>query len=130
MAENNRQRVRRGFMGGGGHMRGPVEKPKDLKGTVKKLWGYLAKYKIPLFFVIIFAVLSTAFSIIGPKKLGDATTIIYNGVMNIIANNGQGMDFAGIRNIMLWLIRIIFNKYGVFISAGTYNGWSNNKNNI
>jgi len=105
MAENsnNRPRVHRGPMGGG-HRMGLVEKPKDLKGTMKKIWQYLSKYKIALLFVIIFAVLSTTFSIIGPKKLGDATTIIYNGVMNIVANNGQGMDFHGIANIMFLLI--------------------------
>ena len=70
MAENNnnRPRVRRGPMGGGHHM-GLVEKPKDLKGTMKKLWQYLSKYKIALFFVLIFAILSTTFSIIGPRKL-------------------------------------------------------------
>ena len=112
MAETRNRPRMRGFMGGGGHMRGPVEKPKDLKGTVKKLWGYLSKYKIPLIFVLIFAVLSTTFSIIGPRKLGDATTIIYNGVMNIIANNGQGMDFVGIRNIMFWLIGLYVVSMG------------------
>ena len=62
-----------GPMGGprAGHV---TEKAKDFKGTTKKLIGqYLSKYKIGLIIVIIFAVGSTIFSIIGPKILGDST---------------------------------------------------------
>ena len=52
-----------------------VVKPKDFKGTTKKLVkGYLAKYKIKLLVVFIFAVASTVFTIVGPKVLGNATT--------------------------------------------------------
>ncbi len=81
-----------------------VEKAKDIKGTVKKLLKYISKYKIMIIIVIIFSIVSTVFSIIGPKVLGDATTIIYEGVMNIISNNGLGMDFDGIRNIIITLL--------------------------
>ena len=50
------------------------EKPKDFKGTMKKLMGYLTQYKIGLLLVVIFAIGSTIFNIAGPKILGKATT--------------------------------------------------------
>ncbi len=74
-------------------MREEVEKPKTLKGTIKKLLKYISKYKIMIAIVIVFSIVSTIFSILGPKILGDVTTIIYEGVMNIISGNGLGMDF-------------------------------------
>lgn len=60
--------------------RGPrtIEKANDFKGTTKKLMkNYLSKYKIALIIVIIFAIGSTIFSIVGPKILGNATTEIF-----------------------------------------------------
>ena len=83
-----------------------VEKAKDFKGTIKKLLKYISKYKIMITIVIIFSIISTVFSIVGPKVLGDATTIIYEGVMNIISGNGLGMDFDGIKNIIIILLTL------------------------
>lgn len=83
-----------------------LEKAKDFKGTIKKLLKYISKYKIAIIIVIIFSIVSTVFSIIGPKILGDATTIIYEGVMNIISDNGLGMDFTGIRNLLIVLLTL------------------------
>ena len=48
------------------------EKAKDFKGTMKKLMAYLSTYKIGIFFVIVFAIGSTIFNIVGPKILGKA----------------------------------------------------------
>ena len=56
-----------------GRGRGPQmsnEKAKDFKGTMKKLMAYLSAYKIGIFFVIVFAIGSTIFNIVGPKILG------------------------------------------------------------
>ena len=92
-----------------GPMGGPragrvTEKAKDFKGTTKKLIGqYLSKYKIGLIIVIIFAVGSTIFSIIGPKILGNATTEIYNGLVNKLYGTG-GIDFGKIGTILLTLL--------------------------
>ena len=83
---------------------GKVERAKDFKGTIKKLLKYISKYKIMIAIVIIFSIISTIFSIVGPKILGDATTIIYEGVMNIISGSGLGMDFEGIKNIIILLL--------------------------
>ena len=83
---------------------GPIEKAKDFKGTTKKLINdYLAKYKVALIIVIIFAIGSTIFSIIGPKILGNATTEIFNGLVNKISGNG-GIDFGKVGTILLTLL--------------------------
>ena len=90
MAENKNIRPP---MGGMRHGAGRVvEKPKDFKGTTKKLLkNYIAKYKIQVIIVILFAVGSTIFSIIGPKILGNATTEIFNGIVNKLSG-GSGID--------------------------------------
>lgn len=81
-----------------------LEKAKDFKGTTKKLIkNYLSKYKIGIIIVLIFAVGSTIFSIVGPKILGNATTEIFNGLVNKISGNG-GIDFGKVGTILLTLL--------------------------
>ena len=88
-------------MGGIEPSKGPmsVEKAKDFKGTTKKLLNnYLPKYKIAIIIVIIFAIGSTIFSIVGPKILGNATTEIYNGLISKLSG-GEGINFQKIAEI-------------------------------
>ncbi len=93
----------RGPMGHGpmGMMKG--EKARDFKGTMKRLIRYLGAYRWPILVVMVFAVASTIFSIVGPKILGKATTRLFEGVMNQIAGAGS-IDFEYIGNIILVLI--------------------------
>ena len=110
MKENRpKQKVFKGPMGGGpmGGMKN-FEKAKDFKESAKKLARYLAKYKFSISLVIIFAILSTVFTIIGPKILGDATTELYTGVMNKLSGNGQGIDFSAIGKILFILVGLYF----------------------
>lgn len=93
---------RRGPMHGG---MGQGEKAKDFKGTIGKLMKYLSQYKIGLIFVVIFAVGSTIFNIVGPKVLGKATTEIYNGLISKVSG-GSGIDFTKIGHIMLILLAL------------------------
>ena len=89
-----------------GHGGGPVfttQKPKDFKGTLKKLMSYMNVYKLSLIFVFILAVASTIFVVLGPKILGNATTEISNGLMNKILGNGQGINFSKIAEILIFL---------------------------
>ena len=88
---------------GPGHGPMPGEKAKDFKGTMKKLMGYMGKYKIALLFVVIFAIGSTVFNIIGPKILGKATTEIFTGLVGKISG-GSGIDFAKIGRILATLL--------------------------
>jgi ATP-binding cassette, subfamily B, multidrug efflux pump len=93
-----------GFGPGGGHgmMRG--EKARDFKGTMRQLIQYLGVYRLPILVVMLFAAASQIFNIVGPKKLGEATTTLFNGVMGMIAGTGRGIDFVAIGNILLLLI--------------------------
>ena len=92
-----------------GPMGGPrgaqsVEKAKDFKGTTKKLIkNYLSKYKIGIIVVLVFAIGSTIFSIVGPKILGNATTEIFNGLVGKISGTG-GINFGKVGSILLTLL--------------------------
>ncbi len=104
------QQQQRGMMGGGpmrGGPGGPMmrggEKARDFKGTLAKLLKYLAVYKVSIVVVLIFAIASTVFSIIGPKILGNATTKLFEGIMGQIAGTGSGVDFGYIGKTLLWL---------------------------
>lgn len=92
-----------GPMGGRGK---PVVKAKNFKGTAKKLFkDYLSQYKIKLLIVLLFAIGSTIFTIIGPKILGNATTEIFNGIIGKISG-GTGIDFGKIGQILLTLLSL------------------------
>lgn len=90
------------------HKGGPpmsVEKAKDFKGTIKKLWRYLSKYKIALIIVLLFTIASTIFSVVGPKILGNATTELFNGVISKYTG-GAGINFTKIGKILLFLLAL------------------------
>ncbi|WP_347564427.1 ABC transporter ATP-binding protein [Clostridium sp. SM-530-WT-3G] len=96
-----------GGMGTMGRGKGPVVKAKNFKGTMKTLLKHLSEYKFYILLVIIFAIGSTVFSIVGPKILGNATTEIFNGLVSKLTG-GSGIDFSKIRNILTKLIAIYF----------------------
>lgn len=104
MSNDNRRGPGRGPMR---HGRGmiPGEKAKDFKGTMKKLMSYLGKYTYAIIAVFIFAIGSVAFSVIGPKVLGKATTEIFNGLIGKISG-GDGIDFDKIKIILLTLVAL------------------------
>ncbi|WGS64090.1 ABC transporter ATP-binding protein [Marinitoga aeolica] len=118
MSERKSQQRHRG-PGGGPMMRGPVEKAKDFKGTMKRLIKYLSPYKIPLIIAIIFAMISATFSIIGPKILGKVTTKIFEGIMGKIMGTSNGIDFIYIGRIMFILLGI----YTLSALFGYIQGW-------
>ena len=90
-----------------------TETANDFKGTIIKLVKYFSKYKISLFLVIVFAILSTVFNIVGPKILGNATTLIYEGIMNKISDSSNGIDFGAIAQILIFLI-ILYALSAIF----------------
>ena len=110
----------------GGPMRrgqGTTEKPKDFKKTTKKLLdSYLSKYKIGLIVVIIFAIGSTIFTIVGPKILGNATTEIFNGLVSKLSG-GSGIDFGKIAQIALLLLGLyLLSAIFSFVQGFTMTG--------
>lgn len=84
----------------------PAEKAKDFKGTFKQFMKYIGNYKFSILVVMFFAVASVVFMIIGPKILGNATTLLSEGLMGSFTGTGNGIDFAGIGQILLWLVGI------------------------
>ena len=110
-----------GPMGGGGHGHGPgrvVEKPKDFKGTMLKLLGYVGKHKIAVFFAIAFAMCSVLFNIVGPKVLGEVTTKLYEGLVAKVAGTGS-VDFD-------WIGRTLLLLLGLYLASSACNlvqGW-------
>ena len=121
--EGNRQRRPRGPMGGGHGMRGPAEKAKDFKGTMRTLISYLAKYKLSIIIVFVFAIGSVTFSVIGPKILGKATTEIFNGLVSKVSGEGTGIDFEVIKRILitlviLYVVSAIFSFIQGYVMSG------------
>ena len=120
--DGNKMRRPRGPMGGHG-MRGSGEKAKDFKGTMRRLVSYLAKYRLSIIIVLIFAIGSVTFSVIGPKILGKATTEIFNGLVSKVSGNGTGIDFDAIKRILITLILLyvvsaVFSFIQGFIMSG------------
>lgn len=101
---------------GPGRMGG--EKAKDFKGTIRRLTVYLGNYKIGVLFVLVFAVGSTVFNILGPKILGTATTELANGLMAKINGTG-GLDFEAIAFILL----MVLGLYGLSAIFSFVQGW-------
>ena len=111
--------VRRG--GPGGHMGAMMkgDKARDFKGTMAKLLDYLGAYKIGILVVMLFAIASTVFTIIGPKILGRATTRLFEGVLEMIAGTGGGIDFD-------FIGRIILTTIGLYLASTIFSyiqGW-------
>ena len=106
---------------------GPMsnEKAKDFKGTMKTLFHHLKQYRITIFFVLLFAIGSTIFSIVGPKISGQITTEIFNGLMLKIGGNG-GINFEKISQILSLLLCLYIGSMAFsFIQNFLMNGISN-----
>ncbi len=114
----------RGFMGGGPGFALPVKKAKDFKGTLKRLLLYLRPRKLQLVTMLLTAVLSTVFSIVSPKILGQATTKLFEGIMQKLRHvPGAHVDFEAIWHIILllaglYLISALFGYIQQYIMAG------------
>lgn len=110
-------RRQRGPMGGRGPM-GRGEKPKDFKGTIRKLLGYVGRHKVAVFFAIVFAMCSVIFNIVGPKVLGKVTTKLYEGLVAKVQGTGA-VDFDWIGKTLLLLL-------GLYLASSVCNliqGW-------
>ena len=116
MSENGiPARRHRGPMGPGHGFVG--EKPKDFKGSSKKLIKYLGKYWIAIVIVMIFAAASTVFSVAGPKVMGKATTALAEGLMDKISGTG-GIDFDYIAKVLLFTLGLyIISAVFMFIQG-------------
>jgi ATP-binding cassette subfamily B multidrug efflux pump len=103
--------------GGMGAMGMPVQKAKDFKGTLRRLTGYMKPFRISIVSVFIAAVLSTVFSIVSPKLMGNATTKLYEGSMAKLKGvPGAHIDFDALLQIVLILaVLYVFSAILTFI---------------
>ncbi len=109
-------------MGGPGALM-PGEKAKDFKGTMRKLLSYLGNHKWTVLVVFIFAVISTVFSVVGPKILGQATDELFKGIMSKVTGKGGEINFEKIGQIMLllvglYLVSALFSYIQGYIMSG------------
>lgn len=103
--------------GGMGAMGMPVQKAKDFKGTLRRLSGYMKPFRVSIVSVFIAAVLSTVFSIVSPKLMGNATTKLYEGSMAKLKGvPGAHIDFDALLQIVLILAALyVFSAVLTFI---------------
>ena len=110
---------RRGPMGGHGHGRMmPGEKPKDFKGTLKKMLAFMGRFKALLVVVFAFAIGSTVFNIVGPKVLSEATTELFNGIVAKIDGSG-GIDYDRVAQILVFTLGL----YVLSAACSFVQGW-------
>lgn len=90
-------------MGGPGRGMMPGEKPKDFKNSIEKLVRYLGRYWYAIVAVMIFAAVSTVFSVAGPKIMARATNALVEGLGKKIAGTGS-IDFTYIAKVLLFTL--------------------------
>ncbi len=109
---------------GGPGMGMPVQKARNFKGTLRRLIGYLKPHRTALMVVFLTAVLSTVFSIVSPKILGDATTKLFEGMTAKMKGvPGAGIDFGFIGSLLLllaglYVVSTLFSYIQQYVMAG------------
>jgi ATP-binding cassette, subfamily B, multidrug efflux pump len=143
--------IRRGPMGGGpfGGMGIPTEKSMNFGPSAKRLLGKLRPERLWLGLVLVLAVISVTFSVIGPSLLGRGTNLIFSGVVSqqlpagatkagvidqLRANGqnqqadmlsgmdlhpGHGIDFAALTNVLMWVL-VLYILASIFSWAQAY----------
>ena len=85
--------------------RKPPEKPVDNKKAIKNILTLLKDHKFKLALTVICAVISTAFTIIAPLLIGQATTTIYDGINRMIGHTGT-IDFNSLTHILIIVVAL------------------------
>ena len=92
-------------MSHGRHNKMMNAKPKNFKQSLFKLLKYLKPYHLLIVLVILCAIGATIFNIVGPRILGNATTLLANGIIDKY-QGGSGIDFVNIAKILITLLLI------------------------
>ena len=85
-----------------------TEKPKDAKGTLIRLLGYLGRYRIGLFFGVVLSVSANLCSLLGPKLAGSAISAMGD-------EKNPGVDFDKVYKLAIMMLVLY-----VFSSVVTY----------
>lgn len=96
--ENRETIVRVGpgrFGRGHGHMKGPVVKPKNFKGTLRRLWCYFGKERKVLSIIFSFVVVDAVLTLLAPYLIGRA--------VDAMSLNAGDVDFTMLKILVLAL---------------------------
>jgi ATP-binding cassette subfamily B protein len=103
----------RGFPG----MQGPVSKADDFGTSARRLVNRLRPERVNLALVVVLGVISVAFAVAGPKILGYATDIIFDGVLERMRRvPGAGIDFGALGTVLTWVL-------GLYLTSSLF-GWA------
>ena len=113
---SNKAGMGRGPMGGKGHFVATT-KSKDFKGTIKRLFKYMAPYKYRLIVIVCMAVLGALFSVLTPKVLGLGITKIADGMIAKFRGvAGASIDFTYLTKIVIFLVLLyIFSAFFTYL---------------
>jgi len=112
-------------VGGGMSMMRPPEKAKDFSGTLRRLLSYLKPYRLRLVLVFLFAILGTVFSIIAPKLIGNITTILFQGMVEMQKGDKAYWDMSGIGRILMILLGLyVFSSLFMYLQQFLLAGMS------
>ncbi len=107
----------------GGPGSAPVEKPKDLKGSLKRMSKYVFAEKTKLFIVVLMVIATAVFGILAPKVLGKGMDILYNSFVGAINGQEIQVDFDAVGHILvilivLYLCNSVFNYVQGYLMTG------------
>ena len=113
---SNKAGMGRGPMGGKGHFVATT-KSKDFKGTIKRLFKYMAPYKYRLIVIVCMAVLGALFSVLTPKVLGLGITKIADGMIAKFRGvPGASIDFNYLTKIVIFLVLLyVFSAFFTYL---------------
>ncbi|MFD0205537.1 ABC transporter ATP-binding protein [Saccharothrix carnea] len=105
-------------MGGGMPGMGmPMGKAENFGPSARRLVRRMHAERLALLVVVALGVVSVAFSVAGPKILGQATDIIFNGVLGRLRGTpGAGIDFGGLATVLLWVMVL-------YVAASLFGWW-------
>ncbi|MFD3548021.1 ABC transporter ATP-binding protein [Streptomyces sp. NPDC058655] len=133
---------------GGRMMTGPVQRSMDFKGSGKRLLGQLAQDRAKLWGMVVAVVASVGCAVVGPKILGNATDLVFAGIVgrqmpsgitkeqalermradgqggmaDMLSGTaftpGEGIDFGAVGAVAVWAL-VTFTLAGLLMLVAT-----------
>ena len=99
-------------LGGVGRFGGPgmpVEQTRDFRAAWRRMLGRMRRQKGSLFLIVGLAVVAVGMQVVGPKILGNATNVLYDGV----TNPAEGIDFTALHRWLLLALALYVGASGL-----------------
>ncbi|MFC0065727.1 ABC transporter ATP-binding protein [Umezawaea endophytica] len=97
----------------------PVGKAKSFGPSAKRLAGRMRPERFGFAAVTALGVISVSFTVAGPKILGHATDIIFDGVLGRMRGvPGAGIDFAALATVLMWVMALYLASAVFFWAQG------------